>query len=135
MQNYTIPSNIKTFCVQAKTFPDGIIEAHKKLHSLVPPSNTRRYFGIAMKGTEDQMIYYAAAEELTEGEAEKYNCKTFIIAAGEYISVRIDDFHKDIPSIAKTFKALRSDPRIDQDGVSVEMYLNEKDILCMMKLK
>lgn len=135
MQNYTLPSDIKTFCVQAKTFPEGIVEAHKKLHSLVPPSNTRRYFGIAVKETKEQMVYYAAAEELSEGEAEKYNCKTFIISAGEYISVRIDDFHKDIPSIARTFKELRSEPRIDPNGASIEMYLNEKDILCMMKLK
>jgi predicted transcriptional regulator YdeE len=135
MQNYTLVQDIKVICVQAKSFPEGIVEAHTSLHSLIPPDNNRRYFAISQRNQEGQTIYSAAAEELNEGEAEKFGCETYIIQKGEYLSVRINEYEKDIPNIAKTFKELLSDPRLDPQGACVEMFLSETDILCMVKLK
>jgi predicted transcriptional regulator YdeE len=135
MQNYTFLEDVKVLCVQATSFPEGIVDAHKNLHSLIPPSQNRRYFGISYLNNEGQKIYYAAAEELIQGEAEKFALDTFNITKGEYLSVRINNFQKDISSIAKTFQELLSDLRTNPDSVRLEMFLNETDILCMMKIK
>ena len=51
----------------AKSFPEGILEAHQTLHALVPYSQNRKYFGIS-RPENGNIVYKAAAEELIEGE-------------------------------------------------------------------
>ncbi|MEO6638588.1 MAG: hypothetical protein ABIN25_09935 [Ginsengibacter sp.] len=60
--------------VIADSFPEGIMAAHKKLHSLVPFSTQRKYFGLS-RPENGTIMYKASAEEMEEGEAEKFECK------------------------------------------------------------
>jgi hypothetical protein len=39
-----------------------------------------------------------------------------------------------IPAFSKAFKELCADPRIDPQGAAVEMYYDEKDVRCMVRL-
>jgi hypothetical protein len=135
MQEYSLPKDIAVLCIQATSFPEGIVEAHKKLHALIPSSKERRFFGISHRNLAGEVIYFAAAEQLKAGEDAEYDCETFVVLKGEYIGVRINNFEKDVPRIAKTFKKLRAEPNIDPNGACVEMFLNEEDILCLVKLK
>jgi len=110
--------------------------AHEKLHSLVPfPSSTpRKYFGIS-RPEHDAIVYRAAAEEITPGEAEKLNCQTLILKKGKYISLTVNGYMKDIPSIDRAFKELLSYPGLDPNGYCVEWYFNDEDVKCMIRLE
>ncbi|MEW6195556.1 MAG: transcriptional regulator [Bacteroidota bacterium] len=134
MEKYILEKDIKVFCVTAESFPDGILAAFQKVHSLIPDSYSRTTFGISFPDRSGNIIYKAAVEESFEGEAEKLGCESFTIEKGEYLSILIKNYMKDIPRIGKAFQTLISDPRIDPNGVCVEKYLNANDLLCLVKI-
>jgi hypothetical protein len=133
METITIANDIKVLYITAKFFPDGILEAHQKLHSLIPFSTDRKYLGIS-RPENGPIVYRAAAEELEPGEAEKLNCDTLILKKGKYISLTIHDYMKDTPAIGKAFEQLLSQPDLDPQGYCVEWYMNDKDVKCMIRL-
>ena len=135
METTILENNIKVFYVTATSFPDGIKEAHEKLHSLIPFSKERKYFGVSRPENNSDIVYRAAAEEMKEGEAEKLNCKTLVLKKGKYISFTVNDYMQDLSSIERAFKQLLSHPGLDPQGYCVEWYLNEKDVKCMIRLK
>jgi hypothetical protein len=134
METITFNKDIKVFYITAKSFPDGVLEAHQKLHALIPFSTERKYFGLSRPENGGQIIYKAAAEELQPGEGEKLNCETLVLKKGDYLSVTIHDYMKDIPSIGKTFEKLTTQPGIDPQGYCVEWYISDKDLQCMIRL-
>ena len=135
MDNFTLDSNIKVLCITADSFPEGITEAHEKLHNLLPYSDERRYFGISRPDEKGVIIYKAAAEELHQNEEKTYACETFVIQSGLYICITVKDYTKDISSIGKAFKVLISQKDIDPMGYCIEWYLNHNDVRCLVKLK
>ena len=134
METINLSNDIKVFYITATSFPEGILEAHQKLHALVPFSTERKYFGIS-RPEDGVIVYKAAAEELTPGEGEKLDCETMVLKKGNYISIVINDYMKDIPSIQKTFKELLDYPGIDPKGYCVEWYISDKDVRCMIRLE
>lgn len=134
MEIRKLESDIKVFYIQAVSFPDGVLAAHKKLHSILPSDDGRKFFGISYSNGKGGIIYKAAVEENYPGEAEKYGLETFIIKKGEYICETLIDWFKDESLVRKTFKKLLSDSRIDRNGYCLEMYLNNTDMVCMVKL-
>ncbi len=133
METITFNDDIKVFYVTASSFPHGIMEAHEKLHSLVSFSTARKYFGISRPENGD-IVYKAAAEEIYQGEAEKLNCDTLLLKKGNYISLTINDYVKDLQSIDRSFKKLLSQRGLDPNGYCVEWYFNDKDVKCMIRL-
>ena len=134
MEKYIIEKDIKTFYVAATSFPDGVLKAHQTLHTMLPSTKGRNFFGISFPGENRSIIYRAAVEESYAGEAEKYNCETFIIRKGTYMSQTIKDFMKDVGAVAKTFQQLLAHPQLDQNGYCLEIYPNQTDMICMVKL-
>jgi hypothetical protein len=134
MEEMLLEKDIPVFCVTAKSFPGGVLEAHEKLHSLVPLSSERSYFGLS-RPEKGVILYKAAAEEKKEGEAEKLGCEKFIIRRGKYIYRTIEDYVKDTGQIGVAFQKLISEPGIDPNGYCVEWYLNDKEVKCMVKMK
>ena len=134
METTTVDKDIKVFYITATSFPDGIKQAHEKLHSLIPFSKDRKYFGIS-RPENGIIIYRAAAEELNDREGERLNLDTLILKKGNYISLTITNYMKDIPAIGEAFKQLLSNPGIDPQGYCVEWYLSDKDVKCMVRLK
>jgi len=135
METITFDKDITVMYVTASSFPDGVLEAHQKLHALIPFTTDRRYFGVSRPENGGQIIYKAAAVELEPGEGGKLNLETLILKKGKYISLIIHDFMKDIPAIQKTFNLLISQSNIDPQGYCVEEYINQNDMLCMVRLK
>ncbi|SFD49014.1 hypothetical protein SAMN05518672_102155 [Chitinophaga sp. CF118] len=135
MENFILKDDINVMCVTADSFPAGILPAFEKLHSLVPDYSTRKQFGISRPDKSRKIIYKAGVEELSGGEAERLHLEKFVLKKGNYISIDIIDFMKDVPAIGKTFEQLLADPRIDPEGACVEWYLNEKDVKCMVRIQ
>src|ERR1700758_4391477 len=102
METITFDKDIRVFYIKATSFPEGILEAHQKLHSLIHFSTGRKYFGVSRpeKGT---IVYKAAAEELDADEGKKLGCDTLLLKKGKYICVTVHDYRKDPQSIQRTF--------------------------------
>lgn len=134
-EKYFIDKDIEVACVKASSFPMGIGEAYHKLGATLPASEQRKFYGISYADKNGNIIYRAAAEELHEGEAEEFGLEPFTIKHGEYISEFLEDWKKDESQIGKTFQKLLRDPRIDKEqGYCLEIYLNAKDVWCMVLL-
>ena len=134
MEEILIPNDVTVFYKTAKSFPDGVLDAHTELHKLITFSPERRYFGIS-RPENGVIVYRAAAEEIHNGEGREFNCDTLVLKKGRYISITIADFMKDIKSIERTFKQLLAHPGLDPNGYCMELYLNDKDVQCMVRLK
>ena len=117
------------FYVEANSFPDGVLEAHQKLHTLIPYSENRKYFGISNPDKSGTFICRAAAEELIDKEVE-----TLVLKKGNYKSFVIKNYHKEISDIGNAFNTLLSTKNIDPLGYCVEWYLNDNDVQCMARL-
>lgn len=135
METVAINHNISLLYVTASSFPDGVMAAHQKLHALFPFDAKRSYFGLSRPEQGGGIIYKAAAEELIPGEAKELGLATITIKAGKYLSVTVTDFMKDIPAVGKAFQELLAQPGIDMEGYCVEMYPNQTDIKCMVRLQ
>lgn len=122
-------------CITAVSFPGGVQKAHETLHALLPFNVQRNYFGISWPGNSGTLIYKAAAEELHQGELAKYHLETKIIVKGNYLSIDISDFMKNIPAIGAAFQELIHDKRIALDGFCIEWYLGQDLCRCMVKMK
>src|SRR4051812_22625256 len=99
MEKYTVAEDIPVLCLLAKSFPDGVKEAHHKLRAMLPTTEGREFYGISWKDLNGKIIYKAAVRIEESEEAEKYCCDTFIIRRGSYLSIFIDDFTKDKSAI------------------------------------
>ena len=130
----TLDQDITTLCITAESFPEGVLAAHQKLHSLVTYSRDRKYFGVSYPIGLGQIRYQAATEITTEDDPDALDCDVFFIKKGKYISVDLHNFREDIPGIGRTFQQLLEDPNIDPNGYCLEWYLNENDVRCMVRL-
>lgn len=133
MEIITLENDIRVYCITAKSFPDGVREAHEILHGLVTFSTQRKYFGLSFHLGNGSFIYKAAAEELQNEEFSKHGLEKYIIKKGSYLTIVFKDFMKNIPEIGKAFNKLLFDSRIDAKGIGIEWYFSENKCRCMMK--
>jgi predicted transcriptional regulator YdeE len=135
MDSYKIEKDIKVFCMQAETFPDGVMAAYDKLHALLPPGDRRRFYGISYGDPNGKIVYKAAAEELQQGEGSRLGCEEFVIKKGNYLSTVIKDYMKDLPEIGRVFQKMLQHPQLDPKGYCVENYFNDTEVQCMVRLQ
>lgn len=135
MEIKNLPKDINVLYVKAESFPLGIEAAHEKLHSLVNEEDKRRYFGISWMNKNNEIEYLAAAEELYPGESENYGCNTFTIRKGDYISETLPDWCNTEGRVAAVFQELLKHPQLDKNGYCLEIYLNDTDMECLVKLE
>lgn len=133
MELYHLKDGIRVCCVTASSFPQGIQAAFEKLHSILPSLEGRILYGLS-RPENGTIVYKAAATETYEGEAVQYGCEPYVIPKGSYHTVLIKDFMKNVAAIGETFQQLIADPKIDPQGYCVEVYNNDKDVLCMVRL-
>jgi len=134
MENKKINEDIRTLCVKAISFPDGVEAAHNAMHAL-PLEEERRFFGISWMGKNNEIIYYAAADELSSDEAKKFGCETFTIKKGDYCGIMLKDWCKTPDLVGITFQELLRHPDLDPEGYCLEIYHGERDMECLVKLK
>lgn len=134
MEIFHLEKDITVFYVQAESYPEGIMAAHQQLHSKVPFSRARGYFGLSRPNEKGVIQYYACAEEMQSGEAVQYGCPCIILKAGNYNSVDLTNYRTQLSMIGETFQKLLHQPGIDPQGYCVEWYLNETDMRAMVRL-
>jgi hypothetical protein len=134
MEKYYIDRDIKVFYATATSFPEGVGGAFQKLLSFLPKPNERILYAISFPNERGQIIYKAAVEESFPGEGEQNGCETFLIKKGEYWSELLPDWRKDESIVGETFQKLLKHPDLDKNGYCLEIYLNEKDVRCLVPL-
>lgn len=135
MKTVVLEKDIKVLFIEAKSFPEGIMEAHERLHELVPFDRDRRYFGIS-RPEGGPIVYKAAAEQAYSGEASELNCGSMTLKKGRYISNTVRNFKQDPQKIEKTFRKLLMHDDLDPQGYCVEWYQNDQDaVKCMIRLR
>jgi len=132
MDSYTFQHDVKTFCVTASSFPDGIEEAHTTLHAQLPPNERRSFYGISYNLADGTTIYKAAAEVMEDDGA--IELELFIIKNGPYNSFYISDYRKHTDSISQAFELLLQQHEVDPEGYCLEWYINNNDVKCMVPL-
>ncbi len=131
METLNIKKDIPVFCVTAKSFPEGVMEAWEKLHSLIKSPATRTFYGLS-RPENGTIIYKAAVEESYPGEAANAKAESLNIKAGKYIASDIPDYMNAMHKFREVFQELLSTPDLDPEGYCVEWYFNEKDVKCMV---
>ncbi len=126
---FILDEPIKIFCVNADSFPEGVMKAHQTLHGIASFNPGRRFFGISWG--KQSITYKAGATELHPGELNKKGLEEFTVRKGKYLAVMLNDFNQ----IKDVFARLIEDTRIDPNGYCVEMYLDMDKVRCMVTLK
>lgn len=134
MEPYYIAHDIRLCCFTAKSFPDGVMDAFKRLHAKVPNQKGRRLFGISWPDGKGSMVYKAAIEEVSPGENQELGAETYTLRKGEYLSLVVHNFMDDIPSIGKAFRQLVGAPGVHPDTIGVEEYFSNTDVRCMVPM-
>jgi hypothetical protein len=135
IQKYILNEDINMICVTAKSFPDGIIEAFQTLESFDPSICERSFYGITYQDKTGETIYKAAVAESFDGEAKIYGCETFKLIKGEYLTIAIYDFMKNIEVIPRAFQKLVADSRHDNSFPGIEWYRNDREVILMVRTK
>jgi len=135
MDSFTFQEDIKTFCITADSFPEGIRDAHNRLHQLLPPNERRNFYGVSWSTENGTIIYKAAAEILDSDVAQSLSdLETFTIKNGPYNSFYIVDYRNNPDSIKQSFELLLKQHEVDPEGYCLEWYINENDVKCMVPL-
>jgi len=134
MERYELKNDVKTICVNARSFPAGIREAFTQLEKAIPAVAERVFYGISKKDEKNNILYKAAVSEKFDGEAKKYGFENFVILKGLYLVEMVKDWRKDPMSIGSSFDKLLSDPLLDESFPCIECYDNMDEVVCMVKL-
>jgi hypothetical protein len=126
-----LKNDIPVFGIRVRHFPEQIGDAFGQLVTRIDDQINRTYYGICGKGGEG-LIYWAAAEELTPGEADRYHCEATQVQRGLYLSVKITAWREKIPAIQQVFLRMKEDPRADQTKPIVEWYTNDEVMYCLV---
>src|SRR5688500_11845855 len=106
METRSQTEDIHVMCVKAKSFPDGIEEAFRKLETTIPESGDRPFYGLSKPEVNGQIIYKAAVKEGVQGEAKAHGFESFTIPKGIYLTETLKNWMQDPEIIGKTFRKL-----------------------------
>mgnify|MGYP000917337777 CR=1 FL=1 len=133
METFDWKEDVHLLCNTAKSFPDGIQESFDGLENNVPEVEKRTWYGISYMNEKGEIIYKAALNKLTPGEATEF--ESFTITKGTYLSEVITDWMKNPAQIGESFQKLLTDPRLDTSFPCVEWYYSADDVRCMIRLR
>jgi hypothetical protein len=134
MKEYIIPTDINAIGSEVKTFPLGIDQAFDSLVKKIPGGFSRPYYGIG-DCIDGKITYIAAAMERTEGEGRQLGLQSFKIEKGKYLAEEITDWRGKTSCIKDVFEEMYKDSRVDRSAPSVEIYENDRSMLCLVKKK
>jgi hypothetical protein len=134
MEVIQIDKDKKVFGLQVKTFPDKIGEAFDVLMQQIPEGDKRSYYGISWM-ENNAIIYYAAAEQKSDGEAQKFNATEFTIGEGSYLREVLTDWMPKVGQIKEIFDEILKDPRVDLTKPAIEWYKSDAEMWCIMKIR
>ena len=133
IETFKIEPPIIVITEKAEDFGKGIGEAFVRLaEKLEHKGEKRDCYGIVLK-EEVGMNYFAAFTELYPGETAEKSLPSFTIASGDYQSIRLDEWNKNILHIGPTFYQILKSGKVDTSAPCIEFYKTEQELICMVK--
>jgi hypothetical protein len=99
----------------------------------IPDGKSRSYYGLSNMDVNGKVFYYAAAEEKSPGEAEKYGYERYTIQKGDYLTEAVHDWRTKTSCIKDIFHEMMQDKRADITKPCVEWYKDDNEMICMLK--
>ena len=134
MEQVEFKNDIKVGIIKASSFPSGVLAAHKKLHSIIPFSRERQYYGISYGSENGEITYLAAAQAFSDTEMDDFGLESFTIKKGNYIIKHLKNYRENMSIIGSTFQEMLQHPQLDPQGYCLEAYTNENDMDCLVKI-
>ena len=134
MEEYIIREPITIMYVTAATFPDGVQSAFDQLEKSVPDFADRTLYGFSDMNHKGEIVYRAAIAEDHNGEAAELGLNSFTITPGEYKSETIMDWYNHKEQIGEAFQRLMKEPRMDLTFPCLELYKNDDEMMCLVRL-
>lgn len=135
METIYIKEDKRIVCITARSFPSGISDAFYTLENLHPSICERPFYGIVFEQRPGKTIYKAGVEEQYKGEGDSFGCETFVISKGQYLGETIHNYMLRTDHIPNAFQKLLADPRLDSEFPCLEWYKNDKEVICLVKMK
>ena len=126
-----IESDIPVLYKDVPTFPLGIKDAFDELYSHFAG---RHFYGISHMDDAGNVIYKAAAAG-SAVEAAQYGYDAFTIPAGDWLAEKVTDWMSKIDSFKDIFGQLMQDARYDPTVDCVEWYIDDVEMLIMVKCR
>lgn len=134
MEKYNLPTDIKVFGFLVATFPAGIEDAFNILKQKTGDcTGDRNYFGLS-EYKDGKMAYYALAEEKFTDEGEQFDYEKFTVEKGDYLTVRVSEWHQKTSAIKDVFSKIIQDPRVNSTKPAVEWYKSEDEMMCLVQM-
>lgn len=135
MEEYMIAQDLPVVCFKATSFPMGVAAAYTKMHEAIPAATSCVNYGISHGGKDGGITYMAAVAEQDAGVNAASAEAKFTIKAGRYAREVLRDFKGKEYLFAQTFEALLKHPEVDPQGYCVEIYQEENEAICLVKLQ
>ncbi len=129
----SLKKNIIVYCKSASSFPNGVKAAHEYIHGHFPLNPDYGYYGVS-KMEDGEVWYKAGISGIPEREAEALGLEKLMLKSGQYASVSIDGFMKDVSAIGKAFDELLGKTNYDPEAYAVEWYNDVDKVVCMVRL-
>ncbi|QMU29023.1 DinB family protein [Adhaeribacter radiodurans] len=134
MEKYHLAQDVDVFGFAVETFPEGIGEAFDALQEKLPAGDNRSFYGIS-ECTPAGIVYLATVCQKTKDEPQKYGYTPYVVEKGDYLAVTVCDWLTKTSSIKDIFTKMFTDARSDRSKPCVEIYLNDDEMLCLVKEK
>jgi predicted transcriptional regulator YdeE len=134
MEKYTLENDIKIYCREVKTFPQGIPAAFDELSKKLPAAGDKTFYGISYNNKAGDIVYKVAVATSVKWDGEKSGYEPYTIPKGEYITEKIADWKTSIPLIGSTFMKLNEQPGVLPHALCVEWYKTNTELLCMVRV-
>jgi hypothetical protein len=134
VEPFRIEKPISVLRAKALTFPEGILAAYEQLDKALPNYQLRTHFGISHPNQKGEIQYWAAMAVLDADSGNTFGQEPFEIVSGNYASILIVDFYKNMHLVKQAFKELTALPDIDPNGYCLEMMVSFTDVRCLVKL-
>ena len=133
MKELEIKEDIKLILVKAKKFPDGVVAAYQELERAIVEPKGRAFYGISRGDKSGAILYWAGVRPMGD-EEQRLGLEKLTLKKGTYVSETLSDWRGREQVIGETFQKLLTDQRLDPQGYCVEQYLDNGDVVCMVRI-
>lgn len=133
MKELHLKEDISVIAVKAKSFPAGIVPAFTDLEQKVGGYRGRSVYGLSQGDGKRDIVYWACVQGIA-GEKLPPDCEWLNVKAGTYISEQLSNWRGREKIMSETFRKMFSSPKVDPNGYCVEKYLDNGDVLCMVRI-
>jgi predicted transcriptional regulator YdeE len=132
MKEVQINEELRLSCIKATSFPQGIVPAFTNLEQKIGGASGRAFYGLS-RGNKNGIDYWAAVLS-KHGEKLPAGLEEIVIAPGTYLTAQLSNWRGNEVIIGQTFQKMLDEPRLDPDGYCIEKYLDDDDVICMVRI-